>query len=101
LGTVHGDNFVTLIILLEEESNGDTVRQMEKRRSRGEFPVVFIETDVAEFEEFRTRSPETEEYSQERMAKKNAPTTSWPIARSSGVSVAAAMARITRGETAF
>jgi hypothetical protein len=43
-----------LIILLEEESNGDTVRQMEKRRSRGEFPVVFIETDVAEFEEFRT-----------------------------------------------
>ena len=51
---MHGNCFVTLSILLEEESNGDTVRQMEKSRSGGEFPVVFIEADVAEFEEFRT-----------------------------------------------
>jgi hypothetical protein len=53
LGSVHGNGFVTLFILLEEESNGDAVRQMEKSRSGGEFPVVFIETDVAEFEDFR------------------------------------------------
>jgi hypothetical protein len=53
-GILGGNSFVTLFILLEEESNGDTVRQMEKRRSGGEFPVVFIETDVAEFEEFCT-----------------------------------------------
>ena len=53
LGLVHGDGFVMLFILSEEESNGDTVRQVEKVRRGGEFPVVFIETDVAEFEDFR------------------------------------------------
>ena len=35
LGLVHGNGFVTLFILLEEESNGDTVCQVEKSRSGG------------------------------------------------------------------
>ena len=99
---MHGDSFVTLIILLEEESNGDTVRQMEKRRSRGEFPVVFIETDVAEFEEFRTaftgdRGVFAGAHGEKERAHDEL--ANGPIER--GVSVAAAMVRITRGETAF
>ena len=36
LGSVHGNGFITLFILLEEErSNGDTVRQVKKNRSGG------------------------------------------------------------------
>ena len=30
LGSVHGNGFITLFILLEEESNGDTARQVKK-----------------------------------------------------------------------
>ena len=33
LGLVHGNGFIALFILLEEERNGDTVRQLEKGRS--------------------------------------------------------------------
>ena len=51
---MHVNSFVTLFILLEEESNETQSARWRKVESAESSLLFLIETDVAEFEEFRT-----------------------------------------------